>query len=192
MVFETELGSTGGRRFARTILEWLDTLVLSLFVVITAFTFFFSVVSVSGPSMENTLFDKDKLLITDFNYTPENGDIVIISRNYGNLAADNEDNNYKMPIVKRVIAVGGQTVEIKDGCVYVDNKLIEEDYTTSPTYNFEFTEKQTVPEGHIFVLGDNRKVSHDSRSNDIGMVDKRYVMGKVIARFYPINDFTTF
>lgn len=192
MIFEASEFEYNKRSITKQFLEWLDSVIVSLFVVIIVFTFFFSIVGVSGPSMLNTLVDGDKLVISDVGYTPANGDIVIISRNYTNIEADDEENSYEEPIVKRVIAVAGQTVEIKDGEVYVDDVKLEEDYITSSTDNRSFTGKQTVPEGHIFVLGDNRIVSHDSRSDDIGMVDERYVMGKVLLRFFPITEFELF
>ena len=192
MIFEATGTHYNKRGAVPQILEWLDSIIISLFIIIIVFTFFFSIVGVSGPSMLNTLVDGDKLVISDVGYTPKNGDIVIISRNYGNIASDDEDNSYEEPIVKRVIAVAGQTVEIKDGDVYVDDVKLEEDYITSQTDARTFIGKQTVPEGHIFVLGDNRIVSHDSRSEDIGMVDERYVMGKVLLRFFPITEFEIF
>ena len=192
MIFEATGTEYNKRGAVPQILEWLDSIIISLFVIIIVFTFFFSIVGVSGPSMLNTLVDGDQLVISDVGYTPKNGDIVIISRNYGNIASDDEKNSYEEPIVKRVIAVAGQTVEIKDGDVYVDDVKLEEDYITSQTDARTFIGKQTVPEGHIFVLGDNRIVSHDSRSEDIGMVDERYVMGKVLLRFFPITEFEIF
>lgn len=174
------------------ILEWLDSIVISIFVVITMFTFFFSIVKVDGSSMENTMFDSDRLIISDFCYTPKNGDIVIISRNYDNLGTDDEQNDFSEPIVKRVIAIAGQRVRISDGSVYVNGEKLIEDYTTTPTDKRQLEGEQTVPEGCIFVLGDNRAVSHDSRMIDIGMVDERYVMGKVLCRFLPMSEFKIF
>lgn len=173
------------------IFEWLDSAVFSMFVVILLFTFFFGIVGVQGESMQNTLFEGDKLIITHFNYTPEQGDIVIVSRNYNNSQEDAVNGTAQEPIVKRIVAVAGQRVEIKNGKVYIDNEELQEDYTTSPTEAFDFT-AQVVPDGHVFVLGDNRQDSHDSRMSDIGMVDTRYIMGKVILRIYPFDQIGLF
>ena len=191
MIIETNEQTEKG--FARSVLDWLDSVIVSLFIVIIAFTFLFSIVGVIGPSMENTLFEGNKLVISNFLYTPKNGDIVIISRNYDNLESDDAKNAFEEPIVKRVIAVAGQKLKICDGEVYVDGVKLKENYITSPTENRDFpTTEQTVPDGHIFVMGDNRYVSHDSRSSNIGMVDTRYVMGKVLFRFYPFSKFEIF
>lgn len=175
--------------------DFADSIVVALIVVISLFTFVFMKATVSGESMTNTLHDGDQLIVSDFNYTPQIGDIVIISRNYNNTADKNE--YYDDPLVKRVIATAGQSVEIKDGDVYVDDKKINEPYlddtlTFGETPNREFEGKQTVPDGCIFVMGDNRQNSKDSRSKEIGFVRTRYVLGKVLWRIYPFDDVTSF
>lgn len=174
------------------IFDWTDSLVFSLLIIILIFTFFFSIVGVKGVSMQQTLSDGDRLIVSGFCYTPKNGDIVIISRNYDNLESNDENNNFAVPIVKRVIATEGQRVEIKDGSVYIDKEKLEEDYVISKTDLNQFPGVAVVPTGHIFVLGDNRENSKDSRSDEIGMVDVRYVIGKVLFRIYPFTQIRFF
>lgn len=177
-------------RAIESVFDWVDSFVVSLVVVIVMFTFFLGKVEVDGGSMNDTLIDRDQLIISDFNYTPKNGDIVIISRNYSNSeeAAASSD----LPIVKRIIATAGQTVEIKDDAVFVNDERLEESYCKNKTMNKGFVGKQTVPEGCVFVLGDNRENSHDSRSSDIGFVNTKYILGKVLLRIFPFDSFTVF
>ena len=184
-----------GARITAATFDWFDTIVIALVIVILLLTFFVAKVEVSGPSMMNTLQDQDHLVMVNFNYKPKTGDIVIISRNYSNKFSDQKTAD--KPIVKRVIATGGQTVEIKEGKVYVDGSELKEPYldpelVMNGTSDGGFTGIHTVPEGRVFVLGDNRAVSHDSRKSDIGFVDERYILGKVWARIYPFNEFKTF
>ena len=147
--------------------------------------------------MLDTLQDKDQLIVSDFCYNPQRGDIVIISRNPENYAIT-DPLQQRQPIVKRVIAVAGDTIEItRDGKVLLNDEELDEpyikDYMENPgTPQEHMVNKETVPEGCIFVMGDNRHNSHDSRTNDIWMVDKRYVLGKVLLRIYPFDSFETF
>ena len=117
-------------------------------------------------------------------YEVKNSDIVIISRNYENTEGGRNKNLYEKSIIKRVIATEGQKVAIKNGYVYVDDKILKESYVNTKTLPIDFTTAQIVPQGKVFVLGDNRKSSKDSCSIDIGMVDKRYIVGKILLRFY--------
>ncbi|MEE1018579.1 MAG: signal peptidase I [Acutalibacteraceae bacterium] len=178
-----------------SVFEWVDSVVLALVIVMLLFTLFINKVEVKGTSMESTLSEGDQLIITDFNYKPKQGDIIIISRNYLNTEVSAAES--KTPIVKRVIATEGQTVEIKDGKVYVNDKEIEEPYldkalVANGTENKGFYDKEIVPEDCVFVLGDNRGVSHDSRSSDIRFVNERYVLGKVLFRIFPFDSIITF
>ena len=167
--------------------EWVQALVCSVLTVVLIFTFAVRIVRVSGESMRETLQDQDMLVVLN-NWLCggyEQGDIVILQRDdfYGG-----------EPIVKRVIATGGQTVDIdfETGAVYVDGTLLEEDYINEPTYVEEGTEfPLTVPEGSIFVMGDNRNHSSDSRSSDLGTVDTRYVIGKAVFLLFPGADEAT-
>lgn len=153
------------------------------------FTVFFRVATIDGDSMENTFYGKEKVILSNVFYKPERGDVVIISRNVDN----SEDDNSDLPIIKRVIATEYQTVDIDFnlGVVYVDGVALDEPYTKTPTntqYDIDFP--VTVPEGCIFVLGDNRNISLDSRSSRIGdggMIDTRYVLGRVFLRAFPLN-----
>lgn len=168
--------------------EWLDSIVIALVAVIFIFTMVLGKVEVSGESMLDTLRNGDQLIITGYNYTPKCGDIVIIAKNaskteLGKIYTDN-------PLVKRVVATEGQTVEIKDGCLYVDDIRQQEDYARTLTADNGFKGKQTVPKDCIFVLGDNRGDSADSRL--IGFIPKQYVMGKVLCRIFPFDSITTF
>lgn len=157
--------------------DFVEMLVLTVVVVLLISTFFIRHTLVEGDSMNNTLISGQHLLISDVNYTPEQGDIVVfIPLNVGNRT---------IPYIKRVIAVGGETVEIKSGEVYVNGRRLDEEYLTLPKGKSTF-EETTVPEGYVFVLGDNREHSHDSRE-DVGFVDVRSILGKVVCRVWPFD-----
>ena len=171
----------------RDLYEWVQSLVGSVLVVVAIFTFGIRMLGVDGHSMLNTLQHDDRLLVVNpiFYHDDQYGDIVILRKNG---VFDND------PIVKRVIAVGGQTVDIDfdAGVVYVDGEALEEDYIREPTYTAEGTEfPLTVPEGSIFVMGDNRNGSSDSRDYRLGTVDTRYVIGKAAFLIFPGPDYDT-
>ena len=171
----------------RDLYEWVQSLVGSVLVVVAIFTFVIRMMGVDGHSMLNTLQHGDRLLVVnsmlyhDYKY----GDIVILRKD----GVFDDD-----PIVKRVIAVEGQTVDIDfaEGIVYVDGEALEEDYIREPTYTAEGTEfPLTVPEGSMFVMGDNRNGSSDSRDYRLGTVDTRYVIGKAAFLIFPGPDYET-
>ena len=165
----------------QSVIFYLHDLVYMLMTILLVFLLFFRVIVVSGDSMYSTLRDGDYLLLLGnlFYQEPERGDIVVISK-------QSFDNG--KPIVKRVIAVEGQTVDIdfENAVVYVDGIALEEPYINSPTsFNEGTVFPLTVAENCIFVLGDNRGVSRDSRDPVIGQVDEREVLGKAIFLMLP-------
>ncbi len=172
------------------IFDWVDSVVFSIVLMIIIFTLVFRIVGIQGESMENTVMDEEKVVISNVFYTPKQGDIVVISRDYFNSLGEQVDGNE--PIIKRVIATEGQQVDIdfERGIVYVDNQPLNEPYIkTSTTRQDDVQFPLTVEDGCVFVLGDNRAVSKDSRDSSIGLVNERYVLGKVILRIYPFDRF---
>lgn len=174
------------------VFDWLEIIVASVIIVTILFTFVFKVVTISGDSMLDTLHSGERIIISKLFYTPERGDIVVISRN-----ADNSPdyNNNETCIIKRVIATEGQVVDIDftAGVVSVDGVPLDEPYTNTPTNTRgDVVFPVTVPEGHVFVLGDNRNVSADSRKStlgDNGMVDERNILGRALLRYLPFSRF---
>ena len=145
------------------------------------FVFVIRVVDVRGTSMWPTLQNGDKMLVSDLFYTPKQGDIVVFKK---------DEYDPDKALVKRVIAVEGQEVNIDfaNGLVYVDGEVIEEAYINEATQKkLDFIGPQTVPEGCVFVMGDNRNASSDSRKAEIGMVDERLIVGKVLLRVFPLD-----
>lgn len=184
---EKEQDKQAEEKESRDLYEWVQALVCSVLVVVLVFTFCIRLIGVDGHSMVPTLQDGDRLLVTTSLLSGEYkyGDIVIIQK--GAFAGGE-------PIVKRVIATGGQTVDIdfETGAVYVDGALLEEDYINELTFVEEGTEfPLTVPEGSIFVMGDNRNHSSDSRDASLGTVDTRYVIGRAVFLAFPGADETT-
>ena len=166
--------------------EWVQALVCSVLAVVVAFTFLIRLIGVDGHSMVPTLQDGDRLLVLtsllydDYQY----GDIVVLRK----------ESFLEEPIVKRVIATEGQTVDIDfvTGSVTVDGVLLHEDYINELTFTEEGTEfPLTVPEGSIFVMGDNRNHSNDSRDARLGTVDTRYVIGRAVILAFPGPDGVT-
>ena len=161
--------------------SWLRTLVCVVLATVLVFTLVVRIVRVDGQSMRETLQNGDILLTVNRHLAGElkAGDIVVIKKEYF------EDGK---PIVKRIIATEGQTVDIDfdEGVVYVDGQALEEDYIREPTYLDEGLEFPiTVPEGCLFLLGDNRNNSMDSRYPDLGPVDVRCVIGKAVVLVFP-------
>ena len=174
----------------------IEMMFMSMLVVCLIFTYFLHITRVSGVSMENTLSDGDTVIMTAFRGSVSDGDIVVINAdeavtyNYNNeLVSDRGMDRY---VVKRVIATEGQTVDIDfaAGAVYVDGKQLHEPYISSYTHLDEggFTGRYplTVPEGYVFVLGDNRRNSLDSRSDKLGFVKEEKIIGEI---FFSVSPF---
>ena len=170
--------TSGGRELYMNV----RVLVSMMAVFVMMFTFVARIIVVSGPSMENTLWGGALILVWGLGYTPKQGDVVVLT----------QESYQEDSIVKRVIATGGQRVDIDYGAnaVRVDGELLEEDYIKEqmfvPGYG-EGINHVTVPEGCLFVMGDNRNESADSRYPDIGIVDTRCVIGRGVAVMFPLE-----
>lgn len=173
------------------VFDWLEVLVHAIIAVVICFTFLFRIATIDGPSMKDTLHHGERVIITNLFYEPKVGDIVVISRNKENSIYTMNDSN--TPIIKRIIAMEGQTVDIdfEEGVVYVDGVALDEPYTRTPTNRKSDVEfPLTVDEGCVFVLGDNRNDSLDSRDariGEYGMVDTRYILGHAVFRILPFD-----
>lgn len=166
---------------AAEVFEWLESCIFAVVVILLIFTFFFRSATVSGSSMVPTLQDGERLILQQIGYNdPQYGDIVVVDRT-----------QYKEPpIIKRVIGKAGDVIDIdfRTGDVRRNGELLDEPYInerTATKHDVEFP--VTVPDGTLFVMGDNRNNSADSRMTEIGMIDLRRIMGKAIFRFLPIN-----
>lgn len=160
------------------VFDIVSIFVTALVFISILFTFVIRFVGVNGDSMEPTLQHNDWLVISAFNPEIKHGDIIIST----------QPNAFNEPLVKRVIATGGQTVDIDfvKGEVYVDGQLLDEPYIAEPTHTTEGVSFPIiVPEGQLFVMGDNRNESSDSRSPMVGCIDERYVLGVVRYRIAP-------
>ena len=165
----------------KSLVLYLHDVIYYLIVIVVLFLLVFRVVVVSGTSMNMTLYNGDYLLLLSntFYHHPQHGDIVVISK-------DSFDDG--APIVKRIIATEGQVVDIDfpNGVVYVDGVALKEDYVNTPTNTSGAVAfPVTVPEGCVFVMGDNRNGSRDSRYVEIGMIDTREILGRAIFLFLP-------
>lgn len=167
--------------FEKSVVLYLHDLLYMLACVMIVFLLVFRIVIVSGSSMYSTLWNGDWLLVssTVFYQSPQYGDIIVASK---------DSFNNGEPIIKRVIATEGQTVDIDfaTGIVYVDGIALQEDYTYTPTNVEEgivFPIK--IAEGCIFAMGDNRNGSKDSRHPEIGMIDEREILGKAVFLLFP-------
>ena len=176
--------------FLDEVLEWVESFVFAIFLVILVFIFLFRIVLVDGPSMNPTLSDGDRLIITHVNYTPEKGDIVVL-----NSAGLNKT------IIKRCIGTAGDTVIINynNNTVKVNGEVNSQEYINEIMEDFvsfdqgnrisQNVYEYNVPEGKIFVLGDNRNHSTDSRSEFVGFVDTKDILGKAVFRIMPLGSF---
>ncbi len=172
----------------RELFDWAESLVPALAAVVLIFVFFVRLIGVSGESMLPTLQDRNYLIVSKLFYDPQPGDIVVMTKEGFLVNEDGREDSF----VKRIVAVGGQTVDIDydAGVVYVDGVPQDSSFTLTPTTRRgDMRLPQTVPEGYVFVLGDNRNGSTDSRYTMVGMVDERYIVGRVLLRVLPITRF---
>ena len=168
---------------SRETYDWIQCLLVALIICVLIFMFCVRVIDVIGASMNPTLYNGEKMLVSGLFYKPKVGDVVVFKK-------DEYDPNKLL--VKRVVAVEGQEInmDFENGIVYIDGVAIAEDYISEPTYNkLDFIGPKTVPEGCVFVLGDNRNASIDSRKSEIGMLDNRLILGKAYCVVYPVSQF---
>lgn len=189
---ETELSTapkSSSKRLADAF-EWIEMFAIYFAIGVSVLLLLFRHCPVVGDSMNETLQNGDLLIVTILGYSPKDGDIIVCqSPEYG----------LEKPLVKRVIATAGQTVSIdyESWSVTVDGVTLDEDYVNfiqgkpmRPSDHLGDT--FTVPEGMLFVMGDNRNNSKDSRSSEIGFIDERYVVGKVALRLLPLSEIAVF
>ena len=178
------------------ITDILETMLISVFTVLLIFGYFMRPVTVDGRSMVPTLYNEDKLVMFRLFYQPHVGDVVVVNNHGGHIFAGDSvvDSGASLDecIIKRVIANSGQKLEIKaaEGQVYVDDVLLDEPYINELTLTDDraFEYPITIPDGYVFVMGDNRNHSSDSRSLYVGLVDKDDVMGRAFFRYQPAKD----
>lgn len=184
--FPPDTGARGGTAppFWGEVIEWVEQLTFAMLLVVLLFTFVCRTVTVDGPSMNPNLQNGDGLIVTRLTGDPSPGDIVAVTK----LESINK------PLIKRVIAVGGQTVDIdsETGDVLIDGEVLDEPYIAEkilPNDYYGEIFPLTVPEGSVFVMGDNRNHSWDSRAVELGAIDNRHVLGEVVWRYFPFSRF---
>ena len=190
------------KKLLSAVSDFFETAIISLFTVTIVFSLFFRTASVSGVSMEETLNEGDKFIMSTWWTSPKQGDVVVINANESVTIGDDgglvDGIGMNRLIVKRIIATEGQTVDFdfQRGIVYVDGEVYNESYISGLTHLDEgaFTDRYpiTVPKGYVFVMGDNRRNSLDSRSSRIGLIDERYIFGKAEVRLHPIKDWNIY
>ena len=170
------------REHNTSVLEWFDAVLFALAMFFLVFVFLIHTVRVDGMSMMPTLRNGDQVLARGIFYTPQRGDIVVVD---GYI-------DYGASLVKRVIALAGDEVDIdfETGKVFVNGKELDEPYISAPTTRqFDVQFPLVVPDEKVFVMGDNRPDSKDSRHSDIGFIDERDILGKVVIRLLPVQSF---
>lgn len=170
--------------FLSSLYDWIEVVSISVIIVIMIFTFVARLSTVDGDSMYPTLIDGEHLIVSDLFYSPENGDIVVLQE---------KNAFFTSPLVKRIIAQEGQTIDFdyENWGVYVDGEKLTEPYINreleKAMKNYGSPDSITVPEGHIFVMGDNRNHSTDSRDSLVGFVEYDEIIGKVVFRLFPFS-----
>lgn len=165
-------------RVVVAVYEWVGAMIIALLIPVVIFSLFIRVVNVDGTSMCDTLMNGDKLVLYCYDSEYEYGDIVVVDR------------HTEEPLIKRVIGVGGDCISITDdGRVLRNGEELSEPYAVGVTARRGLKEEITVPEGYLFVLGDNRVVSHDSRAAEIGFIPTGDVIGKAVLRVWPPRSF---
>lgn len=169
--------------FERLIYEFAGTVFLAFVILLIVLSLFFRQVTVDGGSMNDTLCDGDRLIVSAFGYTPKCGDIVVVTHG----------ESLDEPIIKRVIATEGQTLSIdfETGEVAVDGVLMKEYYIKGKTGAVRnmIEIPETIKEGYVFVMGDNREHSKDSRNAEVGLIPVQNIVGKAVFRIYPFESF---
>lgn len=209
-------GTKKKKSLAMEIWEWVYTLAIAIIIAMLIKGFIFDIVRVDGSSMFPTLVDNDRLIVTKIGYSPKQGDIIILDSNYKNREAyyeklalskdkdklsafdklfaqkDLNDNLKKKYYVKRIIGMPGQAIDLVDGKVFVDGAPLDEPYYNGSTASIDPTVEYpvTVEENCVFVMGDNRNHSKDSRSSELGQVPFDAILGKSQIRVWPLNDFS--
>lgn len=160
-------------------LEWCESIVFAIGIAMVILVFGFKLSVVSGSSMSPTLSDGDQIIVQSFLYSPKAGDVITTDAWI----------DYVRPLAKRVIAVGGDVVDINGntGEVIINGAVLKENYIAAPTVLEDVVFPVTVPAGKVFVMGDNRQHSLDSRSTEVGFIDERDLLGKVVYRIKPAN-----
>ena len=171
-----------GQKAAVAVFEYLETLITAAIIVVLLCTFAIRMVRVDGQSMMPTLENGDFLISYHALYRPQRGDIVVITK----------PNEVSTPLIKRVIAVGGDEIDIdfEEGVVILNGEALVESFALEPTHYQPAELLQfplTVPQGQVFAMGDNRNHSSDSRDARIGLIDERYIMGKTFFRLAPFS-----
>lgn len=169
-------------------LEWIRDIVIAL-VIAGIILAFFKPIIIQQESMQPTFYSNDYVIVSRQSYNLfgdiERGDVIVFK------SALLDNNGDEKNLIKRVIGLPGDTIEIVDGYVILNGEVIEEDYLAEQAMSGEM-EKITVEEGKVFVMGDNRRVSQDSRSPEVGQVDQDSIMGKVVLRIFPFDSIETF
>ena len=173
---QTDASAEKGRRYLLSLYDWMGTLIVALSIFALLFAFVIRVVGVDGTSMEPTFQNGDRLLLSVTEDTYLRGDIVVVDRYTDE------------PLIKRVIAVGGDTISIDTaGRVFVDGEMLDETYIQGETVLRDFSGPLKIPQGYLFVMGDNRSVSKDSRSAEIGLISVKDVVGKAVYCVWPLD-----